>query len=192
MAELDGLLDDYADDVARRDDRWRVEAHLAECLACRDYVAQRREFGLLLKEVFRLEANGEPPRSVPPRSTPHRNARPLALAAAAALLLVVAGWWLGRSRPEAGEGAVASAAGNGRVATTQPSVAPAEQLVQWEEASIEREASAARLAAAADVLAGLPATSEYAVGAARFVAETFPDTIAGRDAARRLGASDSP
>ncbi|HEV7224722.1 MAG TPA: hypothetical protein VGN42_18570 [Pirellulales bacterium] len=75
-------------------------------------------------------------------------------------------------------------------AVSPPQGESANEARQWADlqASIEREASAARLAAAAEALAGQAATDAYAWESWRFVAETFPETRAGIDAARRVEA----
>ncbi|HEV3003911.1 MAG TPA: zf-HC2 domain-containing protein [Pirellulales bacterium] len=178
------LLDRCGEGVVPEDERWRVEAHLAQCLNCRSYVAESDHLGRLLKEALDCETTRDAPRSVP-----RRMGKPLAVAAAAVVLLTAVTWCLGHARTQVGGEVVTPGTNQGSVAKILPSAQPATELANWE-ASIDREANAARLAAAADVLAGESATSEYAAGAMRFLARAFPDTIAGRDAARRIGAKE--
>jgi anti-sigma factor RsiW len=56
--ELVEVITDYLEDALPRDDRVRFEAHLAECDACRDYVAQ---FEQTIALSGRVEAEGLPP-----------------------------------------------------------------------------------------------------------------------------------
>ena len=56
--ELVEVITDYLEDALPRDDRVRFEAHLAECDACRDYVAQ---FEQTIALSGRVEAEGMPP-----------------------------------------------------------------------------------------------------------------------------------
>ena len=56
--ELVEVITDYLEDALPSDDRVRFEAHLAECDACRDYVAQ---FEQTIALSGRVEAEGLPP-----------------------------------------------------------------------------------------------------------------------------------
>ncbi len=56
--ELVEVITDYLEDALPRDDRVRFEAHLAECDACRDYVAQ---FEQTIALSGRVEAEGVSP-----------------------------------------------------------------------------------------------------------------------------------
>ena len=51
---------------------------------------------------------------------------------------------------------------------------------------LDREELAARLAASAQVLADQPGAEEYAQRSFRYLAEVFPNTAAGKDAARKV------
>ena len=74
------LVTNYLDDALSPADRAAVEAHLADCDDCTDYVAQLRE--LIARNAARLDAPGDPT-SLPPgllstlmhayRRRPHRS-----------------------------------------------------------------------------------------------------------------------
>ena len=56
--ELVEVITDYLEDALPRDDRVRFEAHLTECDACRDYVAQ---FEQTIALSGRVESESLPP-----------------------------------------------------------------------------------------------------------------------------------
>lgn len=172
--------------------RRELQAHLCECARCRE---QLRD----LQWVDRLLTASLRDAPVPARLTlPHDavSARPAArigwfrpALATATVLLAILVWTLADRQPQ--QGSVAQSTLDRRGA---PAVAPrqsesANDEQQWTdlEVMIEREESAARLAAAAETMADQSAAENYALEALQFVATTFPDTQAGLEAGRRLG-----
>lgn len=179
------LLVDYADGHLSDIDRRRVDSHLSECAICRSQLAGERWLSDQLHEA----ATGWPieqlvvwpPQAAAPRS--HRLRRRVFVATGlAALAIVVFVWRL----PSPSNEPIAS-----RSAVERAAASDDRQFADLE-AAIEREACAAELAMSAELLAAEPAADRYAAEAMRFVAETFPETKAGRDAARRAGTPSTP
>ncbi|HUY89580.1 MAG TPA: zf-HC2 domain-containing protein [Pirellulales bacterium] len=196
-SDFQSRLADYADGELGECDQREVQTHLAECAGCREALGELRWIDTLLSESLR-EAPGEGWLTLPgdetaatPNGLPRfRWARP-ALAAAAGLLALAA-WGLSRNgsdeRRQPNQYHVA--AKSARPAASPPAE-PASERLEWAalQAEIEREANAARLAASAEVLAGQAGADVYALDSWRLLAETFPETHAGRDAARRVESS---
>lgn len=174
------LLVDYVDGHLNDRDRRAVDAHLANCPACR---ARLSDEGWL-SDRLRRAANQLPIEQLlvwPPREAapqPRTRGRQLLVGAGLVALVVIV---LARlpfttsnetSAPD----------------QTETPVTPNEdQRFAEIEKAIEREASAAQLAMSAELLAIEPLAQQYAAETMRLVAEGFPDTTAGRDAARRAG-----
>jgi predicted anti-sigma-YlaC factor YlaD len=181
-------LFDFVDGHLPQADRWRMESHLAECSSCRSRLAEERWLSGLLHGA--LAQSPLKPLSLWPSRTAVRRPRwrRPALAAAALMALAIGlTFWRSSAVPShevIATGPIATGLmARGPIATTQ---SDAQQLADLQ-AAIEREASAAELAMSAELLAAEPAADQYATEALRFVAETFPETSAGRDAARRVG-----
>jgi hypothetical protein len=197
--EWESLLGDLADDeldfvqagtheAARRR---QLEAHMAECASCREKLLELRWVNRLLAES--LQAAPTPPRLTLPggslKSRPKLQigwARP-ALAATAVGLSAALLWSLNSDRSQPENLAQRNLQTHGTTQISSPETHSSEDARQWAdlEAAIEREASAARLAASAEALADQATSNRYAVEALEFVAKTFPETRAGVDAAHR-------
>lgn len=180
-------LFDFVDGHLPQADRWRLESHLAECASCRSRLAEERWLSRLLHGA--LARSSLKPVSLWPSRIPVRRPRWRRPALAAAALMALAlglTFWRSSAVPSRENIATGSIA-TGSMAATR---FDARQLADLQ-AAIEREASAAELAMSAELLAAEPAADQYATEALRFVAETFPETNAGRDAARRVGLDPS-
>lgn len=179
---------DYAEGGPGEREHRELQAHLAECADCRRALGELRWVEALLSASLR-EAPVESLPTLPARNIGSRRVgwlRP-ALAAAAVLAALVA-WGVfhvRRSEPRAPN--ERSVAAKNAAGPQSPRSNTSNDRLQWSdvEAAIEREASAARLAASAEVLAAEAGADEYARRSWRLLAETFPETRAGRDAARR-------
>jgi anti-sigma factor RsiW len=193
--ELEALLGDFAGGESAASERRELQTHLAECAACREALRELRWIDALLSRSLR-EAPVEhlltlPGGAVEPRLAPRVAWVRPAFAAAAAGLLVFFIWGMvrgfARGRPQGGSVAQSGLLEHGE-ATRAPQTESASEARQWADlqAAIEREASAARLAASAEALIGQAATDGYALESLRLVANTFPETRAGIDAARRV------
>jgi predicted anti-sigma-YlaC factor YlaD len=175
------LLVDYVDDHLNDVDRHSLDAHLATCEACRARLAEER----WLSDRLRQAADESPierllvwpPRPAAPRPRTGRR-RVLVGAGLAALAAIVIG-----RLPFAVTRTVSPPAVADRVASSE------DRRFAEIEAAIEGEACAAQLAMSAEILATEPAAERYAAEAMSLVAEAFPETKAGRDAARRAGSS---
>jgi anti-sigma factor RsiW len=176
-------LFDFVDGHLPQADRWRMESHLAECSSCRSRLAEERWLSGLLHGA--LSQSPLKPVSLWPSRIPVRRPRwrRPALAAAALMALAIGLTFWRTSAVPSGEVIATGPMTTGPMAAT---LFDARQLADLQ-AAIEREASAAELAMSAELLAAEPAAGQYATDALRFVAETFPETSAGRDAARRVG-----
>jgi predicted anti-sigma-YlaC factor YlaD len=173
------LVVDYVDGHLNEVDRQRVDAHLVECPTCRSQLAGERWLSGKLHQ-----AAGEwpveqllvwPLRPEAPR--PRRLRRRVFVATGLTALAVVVVVWRLPSAPT--NETIASRSTVERVSESD------EQHFADLQSTIEREACAAQLAMSAELLAAEPAAEQVAADALRFVAETFPETKAGRDAARR-------
>lgn len=193
--ELEALLGDFAGGEIAASERRELQAHLAECAACREALGELRWIDALLSRSLR-EAPIEGLLTLPGGSVESGPAprvawvRPAFAAAAAGLLaFFIWGmmWGFARGRPQGGSVAQSGLLEHGAAARAPQSESVSEAR-QWADlqAAIEREANAARLAASAEALAGQAATDGYALESLRLVAKTFPETRAGIDAARRV------
>jgi hypothetical protein len=209
--ELEALLGDFAggeigaaeigaEEIGARqtDELRRLKMHLSECAACREKLNELRWVDRLLVQSLRNQPV-EPWLTLPGgRLAPRPGlrvgwVRPAFAAAAAGLLAFFIWGFVRDRRPDANVaqgGLERELIDRSAAAVSPPQGESANEARQWADlqASIEREASAARLAAAAEALAGQAATDAYAWESWRFVAETFPETRAGIDAARRVEA----
>lgn len=184
-------LADYAEGGLGEREHRELQAHLAECGDCRRALGELRWVDTLLSASLR-EAPIESLLTLPAGNIHSRQTRRIgwlrpALAAAAVLAALVA-WGVfhvRRSEPRAPN--ERSVAAKNAAGPQSPRSNTSNDRLQWSdvEAAIEREASAARLAASAEVLAAEAGADEYARRSWRLLAETFPETRAGRDAARR-------
>jgi anti-sigma factor RsiW len=179
------LLADYVDGHLNPIDRQHVDAHLADCPTCRSRLAGARWLSSRLHQ-----ATGEWPIEqllvwpTQPAAPRLRSLQRRVLVAAGLAALVAVAFWFRPPFDPMHETAAA------RPATERASANDDHKFADLK-AAIAREACAAELAMSAELLAAEPAVNRYAAEALRFVAETFPDTKAGRDAARR-GAPASP
>ena len=172
------LLVDYVDGHLPDVDGRRVAAHLATCAACRAQLAEERWLSDRLQQVASESPTERlfvwPPRSAVPR--PRTRRRHVLVGAGLAGLAALALMVVGRLPP---------------ATSPQPAANPVasndDRRFAEIEAAIEREGWAARLAMSAELLAAEPPAERYAAEAMSFVAEAFPETKAGRDAARRAG-----
>src|SRR3569623_1562112 len=198
-SEWESLLGDLAGDeldfvqagtheTARRR---QFEAHLVECIGCREKLLELRWVNRLLAES--LQAAPIPPLLTLPggslESRPKlqiRWVRPALVATAVGLSAVLL-WSLNGERSQPENMAERALQRRGAAQTSSPQTRLSADTRQWAdlEAAIEREASAARLAASAEALAEQATSNRYAVKALEFVATTFPETRAGVDAAPR-------
>ena len=169
----------------------QFEAHLAECAGCREELLELRWVNRLLAES--LQAAPIPPRlTLPGGSSASRPklrigwVRPALVATAVGLSAVLL-WSLNSDRSQPENLAQRDLQSRGTTQISSPETHSSEDARQWAdlEAAIEREASAARLAASAEALADQATSNRYAVEALEFVATTFPETRAGADAAHR-------
>lgn len=173
------LLVDYADGQLPAAQARPVEQHLAGCPACRRQVEQLGRSLELAQELWQQQADRAAAAGQPGRSRGWRR-RIVAIAAAAAVVIVAgAAMWLWLA---AGPGVTAPTPGEGMVQTTGP--AGVSLAANWQEAerSIFREERAARLAAAADILAAQPGGRELAADSYRYLAKNYSDTHSGRQA----------
>jgi hypothetical protein len=179
--DFEELIDLASTDEVQGPDRWRLEAHLASCAGCRAQLAETRWIARLVRQEF---ADEESFVAAGVRRHSTRNfARP-ALALAAGLLLA-AGWWMSGA-PRRDKPADRSQPSAPTIAAIPPAPTADDELdFAALERLIDREASAAELAASAEVLADVP--GGYAEDSWRLVAHAFPETKAGQAAARRLG-----
>ncbi len=164
-----GLLADFADGQLPAGPAQEIARHLAGCKRCRAHLAALRRSLALARAIWAESAAGT--RAV--CAAQHRAPlwKKAAAVAAACVLLGAAALMLWR--PRAGRPETTGPADDG------PYARDVRALVQREEAS-------AQLAAAARILSLQPGGREAAQDAYRRLAQTFPDTSAGREAARRI------
>lgn len=155
-----------------------IEAHLAQCACCRAQAARERRLSGLLQGTLAAAPTAQR-LILPARPAPRGRRRAAVVAAALACLLMAVVYW--RSTPAPPRQTVASRDAKQLAAKLR------EPPLDGFEAELAREAIAARLAASAESLAAEPATNQYAAKALQFVAEAFPETHAGRKAARGAG-----
>lgn len=167
------LLVDYADGQLSAAEVQPVEQHLAVCAACRRQVEQLGRSLELAQELWQEQAAAA---ELPGRSRDWR--RRIAVAAAVAIVAGAATWlWLA-ARP----GTTPPTPGEGMVQTSGPAGVPLAANWQETERSISREERAARLAAAADILAAQPGGRELAADSYRYLAKHYSDTHSGKQA----------
>lgn len=175
--ECRNALLDYVDGHVNHGERRRLDAHLADCAACRRQLSQERRLSGLLHRTV-ADAPSEhllawPARPPAPVARVARRRRLLVAAGVVAMAVVAVCW---RPPPPTQE----TIASRSPMAPTTVDVRQFADL----EAEIEREATAARLEMSAQLLAEEPAAERYAAEAMRFVSDVFPETKAGREAAR--------
>lgn len=160
----------YGDGELPADRAHQVADHLAGCEHCRRELAALRRSLELARGIW-AESAIDPSAGLAAR--PRRTARRLWPAVAAACVILAVG------------AAVVwrSMAGGGSVPTGP---APAALSVRDVRARIRREDISARLAASAHILSLQPGGLEAAEEAYRYLARAYPDTSAGREAARRI------
>lgn len=163
------LLVDYADGELPAESARPVADHLAACPSCRRELAALRQSLALAREVW-SESAVDP--AVVLAFRPRRRMRALAAAVAACILLAVGAPVVWRSLDRGGQ------------APDRPPVAAlsSEQLQRL----IHREDMSARIAASARILSLQPGGEEAAEEAYRYLARAYPDTAAGRQAARKI------
>lgn len=183
------LLVDYSDEELPQADAQRVAAHLADCSGCRSELRALTHSLELVRGVWRDSAVRAPARGICP--VVRRRPRPIPAAAAmlacVGVLMVAAGTWLFfRVGP--------------RIEVDQVELAgPVEALRETEEpaaappaedsdvaALIARAGRAARLAAAAELLATQPGLERFREETEQYLAKTYRGTPAGDRAARKL------
>ena len=177
------MLVDYSDGELSAADRQRVESHLSGCPACRSEVERLGRSLELARSVW-TQAAEETARCATElrRRSPLRRQSRFRLAAVAAacaaLLLVGLGRWLlvGGSREVASRQRPARAEPGGIDPAEPKAVAPSEDT--GVEEILARETRAARLAAAARLLATEPSLKAYQVEAERYLTETYPEASA--------------
>ncbi len=177
------MLVDYSDGDLSASDRRRVERHLSGCPACRSEVERLGRSLELARSVWD-QAAAEASRCTIALRAPRPRRREtrvrLAAVAAACAALVLAG--LGVWLLAGGHGEVAWREGPAspqrpEVASTGPKAAgPSGEL--GIETILARETRAARLAAAARLLATEPSLKAYRVEAERYLTETYPEASA--------------
>ena len=162
------LLVQYSDGELPPADAARVAAHVAECAACRAELGLLQHSLELARDVWHEGADA----SRVPEVCPTR--RVLAAASAAAcvvLLAATAGYWL--LSPDAPRNETARTDPR---SPTQPVGDGEPDEVEVEEIDVEeiiaREARAARLAVAVELLASQPGLEEYHKRAGKYLAET--------------------
>lgn len=174
------MLVDFSDGDLSAVDRKRVESHLSGCAACRCEVERLGRSLELARSVW-AQAAAEASRCAvePPRQPPARRRdrfRPAAvLAASAAVILAGVGtWWLvGGSREVALRERLASAGWGGGV-PAEPTVAVPPDDSGVDEL-LARKTRAARLAAAARLLATEPSLKVYQAEAERYLSQAYPE-----------------
>lgn len=156
--QLEGLLVDYADGLLDGEEAAEVAGHIEQCLACRDKVEALDESLELARVIWRDNLDESTSRSaVRPSLARVLMRRWPAVAAAAVVVFAVA--VISHRRPMAGPAG--------------PQLT-AEQV----EAQIMAEGSAARLLAAAEILARKPHARELARSQYRYILEYYPETEA--------------
>ncbi len=186
------LLVDYADGEVSRADAQRVAGHLETCLDCRTELRLLEQSLELAQAVWQESARAttgtvevavERPTQ---RGSIQRWQRRWALAALAATVIVALltlPWLL----PHAGPARIAQQAPNPKTPATGGSRSPESATMGEEEIEryLAREAAAARLRAAAELLATQPGLEEHRQRAERYIIETYGDTEAGRELSAR-------
>jgi predicted anti-sigma-YlaC factor YlaD len=190
------MLVDYSDGELAEAEGQEVEVHLVDCPDCRSELRRLDRSLALAKETWsELAAEAA---IVPRKSTAwaaeegsvrsRHGRRRLAIAAltaacAAALLLMFNAQWFSsahRDRQVAQPDAVQP---TGRVTTQTAGSAPAKPFPDDTDIQtyIDRQARAARLAAAIELLATEPSLKEYQDEAQRYLARAYPDADLGKN-----------
>jgi len=204
-ASIRDKLVDYADGELTPVATQRVAEHLSVCGACRQELAALGRSLKVARSVWRSSVETYESRPTVAWQTREgvvrgrrvRQARLIALAASLLVAVAASGWWWRTNEPEVD---VAQAPSVDEAPVAEPhSNSPSEgkhiegsdiEVADIEVAEIERmldrEELAARLAASAQVLADQPGAEEYAQRSFRYLAEVFPNTAAGKEAARKV------
>lgn len=194
-------LADFADGALGDARRWLVEAHLSECAACRAALAEARWIDrVLARSLNQADAAGllAPAAAQAQRGRPWLAPPRPAFAASVATIVFTAalGWFAWRRggpdgrfvaggdlAPQKNRSSHGSSGPRGRPPVTDQAL---DRQFAALRSAIDREAGAAQLAAAAEMLAGEPVLDDYAHESLRFLAAVYPDTAAGRAASVRL------
>lgn len=155
--KIEQMLVDYADGELSPSESSKVAEHLAECQDCRRML-EALQRSLRLADVIWEDGLAETKAIRVPMSREARKARwPRYAAIAASIVLVVSGStvWRALTKP------------------TEPKLTFAEI-----ERRITESASAARLLAAAELLAGQPYAEDLANSQYRYIVDWYPDTEA--------------
>ena len=164
-------LVDFADGELSPAEAHRVAEHLAACETCRRTLAELRRSLELARHVWSGSAGELAERLTFPLWPKARRFRAAAAAAACVLLAVgAAAIWRATT-------------GRGPAPGGQQARALSEEEVQ---VRIQREDISAQLAASAQILSLQPGGKEAAERALRGLARRYPETSAGKDAARRF------
>jgi predicted anti-sigma-YlaC factor YlaD len=183
------LLVDYADGEVSQPDADRVASHLEGCPDCRAELRLLQE-SLKLAQAVWAEAAGDCPTCHPTKMglSPSQRWRlrwtVAALAASIVLALMSLPWLMQR----AGPARIAQQTPTPRVMATSSVTESARMSVAEIERYLAREAAAARLTAAAELLGTQPGLEEHRQRAERYIIETYADTAA----AQELSARTSP
>ena len=160
-SQIEGLLVDYADSARDQSDTDKVTAHLAQCPDCRKTLSALNESLKLAKAIWQDNL-----RQPPPAKTRRRLLtwpKYAAIAASITILAAATLTWKSQSPPKQPE----------------PTLAEIEQ-------QIEQSASAARLLAAADMLAQYAQTESIVRNQYDYIINTYPKTPAAAQAKERL------
>ena len=204
-ASIRDELVDYADSELTPAAAQRVAEHLVGCSACRQELAALGRSLEVAQSAWRSSVETYESRPTVAWQTREGNVRGrrvrqaglIALAASLLVAVAASGWWWRTNEPEVD---VAQAPSVDEAPVAEPhSNSPSEDSdikdsdiqdsdseVAEIERTLDREELAARLAASAQVLADQPGAEEYARRSFRYLAEVFPNTAAGKDAARKV------
>jgi predicted anti-sigma-YlaC factor YlaD len=182
------LLVDYSDEELPQADAQRVAAHLAECSGCRSELRRLEHSLEAAQAVWRESAARAPARGTCPVD---RRPRPIpataVLVACAAVLMVAVGtWFFLRVGPpsEVDQVELAGPVEPPRETEEPAAGPPAEDMDVG--TMIARAGRAARLAAAAELLATQPGLERYREQTEQYLAKTYRGTPAGDRAATRI------
>jgi len=182
------LLVDYSDGELPQADSQRVTAHLAECSGCRSELHLLEHSLELARAVWRESAARAPSRGTCPVD---RRPRPIPAAAVmvacvAVLTVAVGTWFFLRIGPraEVDQVELAGPAEPSREPEEPAAGPPAEDIDV--DAMIARAGRAARLAAAAELLATQPGLERYREQTEQYLAKAYRGTPAGDRAALKV------
>lgn len=182
------LLVDYSDGELPEGDAQRVAAHLGECFGCRSELRLLEHSLELARAVWRESAARAPacgtcPVDRRPRPIP---AAAVLVACVAVLAVAVGTWFFLRvgSRDEVDQVEMAGPVEPPGETEEPAAVPPAEDIDVG--ALIARAEQAARLAAAAELLATQPGLERYREQTEQYLAKTYRGTPAGDRAALKI------